>query len=746
MLSLTREGFAVKIGKLFSKESAGNALTSVGALRLRLSHSSLIHISLLLVILVIAATIRLLPLRWGVQLSEFDPHIHYRLTKYIVDNGFFSWTTWIDPMSWYPNGYNIPNAIFPGLATTAALFYQVANALNLAPAAIFSSNIYHPLTADPVFNFCAIFPVIMATLTVLVIYFVGREIGGKEVGLFSALFLALSSPYISRTSLGFFDDETVGIFGILLFIFFFLRSIDQEKPIKSTVTYGVAGGLSLGYLFASWGAARYPLGIVLVFVFVLLVLRRYSSRLLISYGTTFSVALLIAINVPKLGVRFLTEPTVLAVAAMFLVLCTYEISKRITTSRKKMTFVIGFWAIIAALFVVLASLGLVGELGTKFMSVINPSGRIGESVIQQLVQSVQEHRPTTWGSFYYDLGIGVLFIPVGLFFVIQNPTNRNIFLGIFGLTSIYFAGSMARLTLLMAPAVSILWALALVQLIRPFVTILREKQKVPRRKTRLRARVGKEFSAGFIILMFLLLTVNFVFPSSGSSYSRVIDRAYSPTTIAASSLPFRTQISDWLDTLNWMRTNLDSNDVVAAWWDYGYWITAIANTTTLADNGTVNSTQIGRIGRMFVSNETEAIKILEQFDESKQEDITYVLVFMTFGTDGSDYGYGDEGKWRWMARIAGLDDNVYGNYTLGTDWVDTNQDGSAATDELITNEIGNNTVLYKLMHYASDLALYGTTDIELEHFEEAYFTTPQLYGTETDGFIPMVCVYKVVYD
>ena len=730
----------MSIGKLFSKESAGNALSNIGALRLRMSHSSLIHISLLLIILGIAATIRLLPLQWGFQLSEFDPHIHYRLTKHMVDNGFFAWTSWIDPMSWYPNGYNISASIFPGLAATAALFFQIANALNLAPAPILSSDVYHPLTADPVFNFVIIFPVIMATLTVLVIYFVGRDIGGKQVGLFSAFFLALSSSFISRTSLGFFDDENVGIFGLLLFIFFFLRSIDPKRSLKNVVAYSVAGGLSLGYLFASWGAARYPLGIVVVFVFVLLMLRRYSSRLFLSYGTTFGVALLIAINVPKLGVGFLTEPTVLAVTGMFLLLSIYEISRRIKMPKNKVIFVVGFLSIIAVLFVALSSLGLVGELGEKFWSVIIPSERLGESPTQQLVQSVQEHRPATWGSFYYNLGIGILFVPVALFFIVQNPTNRNIFLGIFGLTAIYFAGSMARLSLLLAPAVSILWAVALVQLVRPFVTILREKPKISRRKLHFRPRVGKEFSAGFIILLFLLLTVNFALPSTNANYSRVIDRANSPTTIAASSLPIRAQVSGWLDTLNWMRVNLDSTDVMAAWWDYGYWITTIGNTTTLADNGTVNTTQIGMIGKMFMSNETEAIKILEQFD------VTHVLVFTTFGTDGSDTGYGDEGKWRWMARIAGLDENVYGNYTLGMDGMDTNENGRIDADETFVNDVGNSNVLYKLMHYARDLVLSGSSAIELEYFEETYFSEIALYGSETDGFIPMVLVYKVNYD
>ncbi|MCW4016676.1 MAG: hypothetical protein NWF06_09930 [Candidatus Bathyarchaeota archaeon] len=735
----------MKIGKMFSKESTGNALTSIGALRLRLSHSSMLHISLLLVILAITATIRLLPLRWGFQLSEFDPHMHYRLTSYMVDNGFFSWTTWVDPMSWYPQGYPVSAVIYPGLAATAAFFYQIANALNLAPGAILTSDVYHPLTADPVFNFCVIFPVIMATLTVLVVYFVGRDIGGKSVGLFSAFFLALSSSYISRTSLGFFDDETVGIFGILLFIFFFLRSIDPERSIKSTVTYAVAGGLSLGYLFASWGAALYPLGIVLVFVFVLLILRRYSTRLLISYSTVFALALLIAVQVPKLGIEFLTEPTVLAVAGMFLLLFTLEMSRRIKTPKNKTFFVIGFLSLIVILFVGLASLGFVGELGNKFISVIFPTERLGESAVQQLVQSVQEHRPTTWGTFYYDLGIGILFVPLGLFFIVQNPTNRNIFLGIFGITAIYFAGSMARLSLLLAPVVSILWALALVELVKPFVTILREKPKVPRRKMRFRPRVGKEFSAGFIILMFLLLTVTFVLPSSGSSYSRVIERANSPTTIAASSLPLRGQVSDWLDTLNWMRVNLNSNSIVVSWWDYGYWITTIGNVTTLADNGTVNTTQIGNIGEMYMSNETEAIKILERYDSE------YVLIFITFDNNGNDYGYGDEGKWRWMARIAGLDDDKYGDYSLGVDWVDTSDDGTVDSDELVVNDVGNSTVLYKLMWYTKEMLMYGSSTIELEHFEPAYFsqeaeTLDWYYVSSDTYFAAAVCVFEVVYD
>jgi dolichyl-diphosphooligosaccharide--protein glycosyltransferase len=708
---------------------------------------------MLMLILVIAATIRLLPLQWGVQLSEFDPYMHYRLTEHMVENGVFSYNTWIDTMSWYPNGLQVSDALFPGVAATAAIAYQIASALNLAPAPILTSTNYHPLTSDPLFIFCAFFPVMMATITVLVMYFVGRDIGGKEVGLFSALFLALSSSYISRTGLGFFDDESVGILGILLFIFFFLRSIDAKRTTKTTVAYALGAGLSLAYIFASWGAARYPLGVTLIFVLAMIVFKRYSSKLLISFATTFGVSLALAASIPKLGVGFLTEPTVLAVAGMFLVLCMVEVSRRIPNTKNKLMFVVGFLAILVVGFAALSALGLVGGLEAKLIAVLFPGERVGEGAVQQLVQSVQEHQASTWGSFYYDVGLGFLFIPIGLYFAVQNPTNRNIFMVIFGLTSIYFAGSFVRLSLLMAPAVCILWAMALVQLIKPFVTILRDDQ-TPKRKMRFKPKVGKEFSAAFVILMFVLLMVTFVLPagelsSKGYTYSRVINTANSPTTIATSSLSFRSDMGDWLNTLNYMRANMPPGTVVMSWWDYGYWITAIGNQTTLADNGTENATQIGLIGRAFMSNETVA----EQF--MKDYDVDYVVVFTTFtttdGTTINDGGSGDEGKWRWMARIGELDDALYGNYTLGQDWNDADGSGTIDDGELITNELGTSTLMYKLMHYGRDIVISGSSDIELEHYEQAYFSQGTNAVTwyqisDSEYFGAVVCVYKVNYD
>ena len=231
-----------KIRRRFDRTRIVEALKIFGVLRLKLSNSSLLIISLLSLIFLIALITRLLPMRWGFYLSEFDPHYQYRLTEHIVENGFFSWMNWKDSLSWYPQGRDVAQTSFPGLALTAAFFYRVTDALGL------------PIT---LLQLCVVFPAIMGALTCLVIYFLGKDIGGKKVGVFSAFFLSLNSSYVSRTSLGFFDDETVGIFGILLFMLFFLRSIEPKGTFRTNLFYSVAAGLSLGYLFASWGAARY---------------------------------------------------------------------------------------------------------------------------------------------------------------------------------------------------------------------------------------------------------------------------------------------------------------------------------------------------------------------------------------------------------------------------------------------------------------------------------------------------------
>jgi dolichyl-diphosphooligosaccharide--protein glycosyltransferase len=737
------------IRNVLSKERLVNSLKSLGKLRIKVSHSSLLTFSALVLILFIAFTIRLFPLRWEIDpaagsthlhLSEFDPYFQYRFAEYVLKNGFISWawpTQWVDTQRWYPSGINVATGGLPGLPLTAAFLYSIISALGVDIGLM---------------DFCAIWPAIMGALACLVIYFLGKGIGGKSVGLFAAVLLALSPSYIQRTQVGFFDDETTGILALVLFMFLFLRAIDRDRSLNSSMKYSLASGIVLGYFCSGWGAAYYAIGITVLFVFVSVLLKRYTQRLLLSYSLAFGFGLFIATCVPKLRITYLTTGIILPVAGVFILLCFCEVFRALTSTKWKTIFIVILLAVLVGGFSVLWQFGYMRSIAGKFTSVINPLFRTAFP----LIESVAEHRISAWGSVYYDLGIVIIFFLAGFFFILRDLNDKNLFLLIFGLTSLYFACSMVRLLVILAPAFGLLAAVGITGILKPFNSLLKESPKISVKKKYVLQPVGKEFSGAAIFLIFLILMTSFAFPMP-----KVYRQAWTPVTISAGSLPIAPAepVHEWLDMMNWVQSNLEGTTVVCSWWDYGYWLTILGNVTSLADNATINTTQIENIGFIFMANETQALKMLKLYDAK------YILVFTTFALQqyqeqyyATWAGYGDEGKWMWMARISGKASD-----RLHSSWTDENAFGEYNSTKRAWdwNRVGMNSTIYKLMAWGKHRWCQdngagdpeeaewsrnglGVEQIEPKYFKEAYFAGVDA-GDNYGGIVPLVCLYEIDY-
>jgi dolichyl-diphosphooligosaccharide--protein glycosyltransferase len=743
----------MNLSNILSKERVTNGLKKSANLRVKVNHSQLITFSGLLLVLLIAFTIRMLPIRWEiplnqVHLSEFDPYYQFSLVRYMVKNGLFSPyypKLWVDTQRWYPDGINMGDSL-SSLPMTAALLYDIITALGM--------NI-------DLMSFCSLLPAFLGTLSVLIIYFIGKDVGGKGAGMLAALFLALDPSVIERSNLGWFDTEVV-IFSFLLFILFFLRAIEEERTVGSSVTYSFGAAAALAYFIMGWGAEYYLVGLTALFVFVLLLLRRYSRRLLLSYSLTFGLGLLIAVNNPSLSTTYVTSYAVLPVAGIFLLLCLSEILRNLASAREKLFFVVAFLAALVGGFTVIWTLGYGGGMAGKFLTVLDPFIRSANA----LVQSVAEHAISAWGTVYYDLGITILFFLVGLFFVARNLTTKNLFLLIFGLTSLYFASSMVRLLFIFGFAFSLIASVGVIGILRPFVTLLKEPPKITAKKKFALEHVGKEYSGIAVFMIFLVLMTNVAFSPQSGGIPNVYKAAYSPGTIAAGSLPIAPSqpVTEWLDMLQYLNNLQDSTTVVCSWWDYGYWLAILGNVTSLADNATINSTQIENIGYIFMANETQSLKMLQLYHAR------YILVFTTLAlqqsSSGTAYavsaGYGDEGKWTWMARISGEADADHKSQWQGWDWTNETAFGSynSTTNTWQWNDRGMNSTIYKLMFWARGqwCSLNGIYDGSGDQyssadtaarpicFSEEFFAgltrTPQnSYG----GLIPLVCLYKINY-
>jgi dolichyl-diphosphooligosaccharide--protein glycosyltransferase len=620
------------LGKYVSREVLADRVQRIRKSFSALSRGTVLELVSLALIVIIAVAVRMMPIRWGYYLNEFDPYLQWRMSQYVVDHGFLAWFKWHDTMSWYPYGADMPTWNLYGEAFVVAAITIFLHSLGLA-------------VSD--FDVAMFFPVVAGTVTVLAAYVLGKDIWGRGVGMFAALFLALNPSSIGRTQLGFLRHEPLGILLMLLIFIFFRRGLNPTNSEKKTVAYAALAGFSLFYLSASWAAAYFALDLLVLYVIVLAILGRSSRKLFITYSIAMGIFLLFTpFLVPKLGFDSLSDSSWLVVPFGEIILLAREISGYIASRRTKIYMLVGIGAAATAAIVLLSYFNIIANPYGKFYAVINPFVR-GDVPI---IASVAEHQPATWSSFFYEFGAVLLLGLFGFVFILQRARNDDIFVLLWGITAVYFAASFVRLTLLLAPVFCVLAAIGTVELGKPAIDIIREAVIYPKRKTRVIARIGREFGVAIFLILLILMV---------PSFWRAVQASYQPATIFTSSIPTAPQspnelkYQDWLQALSWMRANTPQGSVVFAWWDYGYWITALGDRRTLADNGTQNSTQIGVIAQTFLSNTTFAIPTLKRYN------VSYVAIFITPSSQGSFQGFGEDGKWYWMARIG---NNTAWNY------------------------------------------------------------------------------------
>ncbi len=745
------------------KERLSNSLSIFSRLRIQVSHGSILAFAALIMILFVAFTVRILPLRWEnlgqgtALLNEFDPYYQFSITQHMVQNGLLSpyWPThWINTMKWYPDGIDMSTSL-PALPMTATVLYQVVT--------LFGAKI-------DLMTFTSILPAAIAVLSVFILYLIGKDVGGKAVGLFAALFLALAPSFLQRSSLGFFDTEVPGVLGLVLFIFLFLRSVDSNRSLRASLLYSLGSGAALAYFIAGWGAAYYLIALAVMFVFVMVLLKRYTPRLLINYSITFGLALFVGTKVPYISLSYVISGAVLPVAAVFVVLIVAEILRNNISMRSKIALAVASLIAIVGGFIALAVTGFLGGIAGKFVTVLDPFIRAASP----LIDSVAEQRIGAWGNLYIEFGVAILFFLAGLYFVLRNPTNRNIFLLLFAVTGLYFASSMIRLLVLFAPAFAIIAGIGIISLLKPFFTLLREAPRSLAKSKRKMARVSKEYSGVAVFIIFMLLVTNLAFSPQTGGMPRAISQAYVPTAISAASLPIgganlNDKVSAWLDAVGWMKTNIAPTDAVVMWWDYGNWLTDLGNVTSLADNTTFNSTQIENVGFIFMGSENQSMAMLSNYG---QQHVKYIAVFEVLqisqaSSGSSSYvaspaGYGDEGKWVWMARISGQAQTRLlnqGYMNPGTAWTDEKTFGASdpTTGRWQWNDQGLNCTVEKLLNYAE--VQYATritaatnnqitinpdmTTTTPTYFKEAYFAGLNTAPSQYSGLIPVIAIYSI---
>ncbi|MFX0204514.1 MAG: STT3 domain-containing protein [Candidatus Hodarchaeota archaeon] len=562
-------------------------------------------------------------------LTANDPYSQLRSAIYIEENGLAAFLSWVDPQTWYPEGRFWGKNQYIGTPLSAVLIHQFTLFLGLDISLMV---------------ICYYQPALMGALTCVAMYFLGKELGNKKIGILAALLLAISPGHLQRTVVGFFDHESLGILFLILSLYFYARSL-RTGSLSATLL----AGISLGILSASWGAATYVFNLLAIHALVMLVLRKHSDRLFLSYGGSILIGFFLMILIPKNGAKSLMNTDSLSTLGVLGLVALAEIYRYIRTFYDTTRFHVRFKSFIpfiglAAILgiIVLFTTGALGNMASKFITVIIPIYRDATPILK----SVSEHQIVTWSTFFRNTGVLIFFLPLSIYYLYQKPTERNLLLLLFGFTAIYFAGSMVRLALILAPAVSLLAAQAIDQTLLPFVLAFQERFALSRRKTRFIQPLSNEQTA--IAFVFIGIITLFALVNA-------TDQAAKSTQAPSISTPVvstQNQVVlgyDWQEAISWLDYNTGPKDVVASWWDYGYWISGNSNTTILVDNATINKTKIGNIGCMLVLNPKDSLKIAKIYD------VTYLVLLVSDGWWQLD---SDLGKVPWFVRIGEDSGNI----------------------------------------------------------------------------------------
>ena len=620
-------------------------LVSIGNFDLKLNH--LLIIGILALSFSVSFLLRSQAADFGFELNEFDPFFNYRATQYMVDNGIDAYFQWDDALSWYPTGRDVSSNSQVVLHLTAATTYWIFGG---------GSDLY---------DFTILFPVIFGSLSAIVLFALVRVIGGTTAGLFSALLFSVSLPILIRGPIGWFKSEPLGLFLSLLAIYLLLSGISSQNK---KIVFGkiIAAGIFTAFSISAWGGNQFfiiPIGLF----FIALPFLRNDHKFIIWAIPLYTITtVLISLGFERVSSNFIfgLGGLSLIVSTLFLIACIFIQNKSSKNkTRNGLLFLVALLVITPSIMIIDSDSQFLPSASFRYLNALNPF--LTTSI--PLVDSVAEHATTTIAQSFSFHSVLMIFSGIGIWLIIKNVQNKNssfikndmlAFSLIIGIAGVYVGSTFVRLEVFTSIAVIILASLGLTALTKEFF-----KNKSDNKKS-----IGKLIKLPFVTGIIILLIIPLVYPVGADLFTI----SKTPPTILNGGTAFPVSTTDWLDSMEWLKNNTPKDAVVAAWWDYGYWIQTMGERATLADNSTISTAKIENIARMLLSNPDEAWHSLQELHAD------YILVFVAGEKLKIDSpqpfyvlrGGGDESKKQWFMRIAGYDTSkfVHSDGISGTDY------------------------------------------------------------------------------
>jgi len=542
----------------------------------------------------------------------------------------------------------------------------------------------------------AYIPPILGTLTLIPVYFIGKELFNRWVGVMSAALVAiLPGEFMHRSLLGFTDHHVAEVLFSTVCILFLIMAIKRarEREISfghllsrdwSTITkplvYTLLAGLFLGIYLLSWIGGLLLLFIIFIYLVIQFIvdhLRHKSSDYLCIVGTPlFLIAFLMLL--PVLGKGDLDNIYRVSLPIVIVIPIVLSIISRLMAGRA-----------LKPVYYPLALLGLAG-IGLAALHAINPSlfqymlGQFSIFAPGGAALTIMEATPILFpqGSFtlgmvwaYFTTSFFISFISFAMliYVAIKGKSAETSLLLVWSLIMLIAVLSQRRFAYYYAINASLLtgyfsWKMldiaGLRKLLAKSKEVVRAVKKFKKREKKSKERAKQKtfmqprgawvrvIVVGIVIFFLVFLPNIPQAKTLGSTPNYIMDVGWYNSCVwfkDSDNSPepfgdpnFYYELYPPRDEFEYPETAYG----VMSWWDYGYFIMQIAHRIPNA-----NPTQVGarEAGRFFTAqDESSANKLADELGTK------YVMI---------DYAIATPSKFYAMAEWAGKSsDEFYGLY------------------------------------------------------------------------------------
>lgn len=543
-----------------------------------------------LAIFLAALAVRLIPYRLKYPVG-YDPYFHLAYLEYVSEHG---WVNYF-PYALGPWGFLINHFHPRGMWGVPYVIYRLGSPLGLSVEGAFKLT-----------------PPLFGALTVILLYYLMKELYSRKVASLSSIILAFSFGHVFRSMSNYYRGDNYALFWYALVLVLMAYGLNERNTRRKSLFYlaaGIAAGLSSAFWSAYYIVLALPLLAAAALAAYSLFRGNYFTDALLTAGSTWVGALLASalgrvfgfgmfwsenwqgqqlasltgLNPGILQDVYLALHVLVPVPLTLLLIgVVWGIKSKLPEKARKAGTA---GVILASVFIFVLLLWRYGETLEILSSGLSSFGGAA---------TAEMSRPGWWDMkmAYHAFLAFLLFYPLSFRdFSVRDAFALGVALPLMGLalywTRFLFIGSLG---------IAIAAGIGAAELIE-----LTEKMNARK--------------AGALIVSFLLLWGGYHTVKATGDIKPIVDE-------------------NWVDALTYLRNVSNENDIVLTWWDHGHWVTYFAHRAAVAQG-----TPSRLVSRFYLGNASK--------EELLELGVDYVTVSfdttLKWGSVKSTAGYSGEG-------------------------------------------------------------------------------------------------------